>query len=158
MRERKNFMPGVDYEEYRKIQNDLPENQKMRIFVCKADDQPVSVSICTEIGDTGIYLLGATGDRGMNLNGSNLLQWEMLKWLNKQGCRYYDLGGIDPALNPGVYRFKCGVTGKAGQEIRFIGQYIFYSNFLSGLLYKFIEKTKYIRKVFLHFRKINKHL
>lgn len=147
MRERKNYTPGVDYEQYRKIQIDLPKEQKMKIFVCEADSTPVAVAICSGIGNTGIYLLGATGNNGIKLNGSNLLQWRIIKWLKEHGCQYYDLGGIDPEVNLGVYRFKCGIAGKNGQDFGYLGQYVFFNDFRSWLLYRFIIKSKYIRKM-----------
>lgn len=146
MLERKNFMPGVNYEQYQQIHNGLPEEQKMRIFTCESSGEPVAIAMCSGIGDTGIYMLGATGDKGLKLNGSNLLQWSMLKWLKDQGCKYYDLGGIDPEENPGVYRFKCGVSGKSGEDTQLIGQFIYYNNINAKTLNLFINKTKYLRK------------
>jgi lipid II:glycine glycyltransferase (peptidoglycan interpeptide bridge formation enzyme) len=59
----------------------------------------------------GIYLLGATSEAGLNSKGAYLLQWSMIKWLKENGFKYYDLGGIDPDRNPGVYHFKKGVSG-----------------------------------------------
>lgn len=152
MLERKNFTPGVNYEQYRQIQNGLTEEQKMRIFTCESSGEPIAIAMCSCIGDTGIYMLGAMGDNGLKLNGSNLLQWLMLKWLKDHGCKYYDLGGIDPEENPGVYRYKCGVAGKSGEDIKYIGQYIFYNNISAKFLNVFIGRTKSLRKKFFEFK------
>jgi hypothetical protein len=65
----------------------------------------------TGVGDTGIYLLGATSNDGMKFKGSYLLQWRMMQWLKECGCAWYDLGGINPDRNPGVYHFKQGFGG-----------------------------------------------
>jgi hypothetical protein len=35
----------------------------------------------------------------------------MILWLKENGFRWYDLGGIDPEGNPGVYSFKRGFSG-----------------------------------------------
>jgi len=67
--------------------------------------------VATAIGDTGIYLLGATSDAGLNAKGAYLLQWNMIQWLKENGIRWYDLGGIDPDANPGVFHFKKGFSG-----------------------------------------------
>jgi len=67
--------------------------------------------VATAIGDTGVYLLGATSDEGLNAKGAYLLQWNMIEWLKENGIRWYDLGGIDPDANPGVYHFKKGFSG-----------------------------------------------
>jgi len=123
MLERKQFTPGVNFDVSRRLQADLPEPLKMRIFICEADGKPVSATILSTIGDTGTYVLGATGDNGMGLNGAYLLQWSMIAALKKRGNQFYDLGGIDPEGNPGVYKFKLGVAGKTGVETKFMGQF-----------------------------------
>jgi hypothetical protein len=123
MIERKRFTPGVDYNQYRRIQQNLPEPIKMRIAVCEANHKPISTAICSAIGDTGIYILGATGYAGKGLNGAYLLQWRLIQWLKERGTRWYDLGGIDPQSNPGVYEFKLGIAGKTGREEELLGEY-----------------------------------
>jgi lipid II:glycine glycyltransferase (peptidoglycan interpeptide bridge formation enzyme) len=35
------------------------------------------------IGDTGVYLFGATNDEGMKNKGSYLLQWKAIQWMKK---------------------------------------------------------------------------
>jgi hypothetical protein len=67
--------------------------------------------IVSAMGDSAIYLLGATSDAGLSAKGAYLLQWTMIAWLKDRGIRYYDLGGIDPDGNPGVYYFKRGFSG-----------------------------------------------
>ena len=63
------------------------------------------------MGDSAIYLLGATSDAGLNSKGAYFLQWTMIRWLKRTGIKSYDLGGIDPEGNPGVYHFKRGISG-----------------------------------------------
>jgi GNAT acetyltransferase-like protein len=123
MTERKKFTPGVDYGEYHCIQKDLPELIKMRIAVCEVHNRPICAAICSAIGDTGVYVLGATGDSGMGLNGAYLLQWHIIQRLKETGVRCYDLGGIDPRGNPGVYGFKVGIAGKSGKEEELLGEF-----------------------------------
>ncbi len=120
---RKGFDPGVDYAEFQKIQSLLPEAFKMRIFVCREKGIPISCTIGSALGDTGFYLLGATSDSGMQSKGSYLLQWHLIQWLKARGCKWYDLGGINPEGNPGVYHFKQGCAGKSGQDVHHLGQY-----------------------------------
>ena len=119
----KKFTTNMNYEAYRRIQNDLPEPLKMRFMVCEAQGEPVCVSAYSAIGDTGVYTLGATGEKGYGLNASYLLQWRMIQRLKESGVRYYDLGPFNPQLNPGVYRFKRGLAGKKGWEEKFLGEY-----------------------------------
>lgn len=142
---RKRFLPEVNYHTYRLIQNDLPEDLKMKIMVCEFEGEPICCIICSAIGDTGIYLLGATGNKGLNLYGLNLLHWRMIEYFKELGFRWYDLGGIDPIKNPGTYQFKRGLAGKTGKDIMHIGQFETYNNARSYLLSTLINKTRFVR-------------
>jgi hypothetical protein len=83
----------------------------MRILICENQRTPVAGLVVSAMGDSAIYLLGATSDSGLHTKGAYLLQWTMIRWLNENGIRWYDLGGIDPDGNPGVYSFKKGLSG-----------------------------------------------
>ena len=111
MRKRKNFDSTVSVEEFGRIQQDLPVAQRMQVLICKSDGEPVAGVVASAMGDSAIYLLGATSDDGLHAKGSFLLQWALIRWLRTKGVRWYDLGGIDPERNPGVYQFKSGLSG-----------------------------------------------
>lgn len=108
---RKRFRTGVHVEEFARIQDRLPQFERMKIFLCEHKGSPVAALVCSAMGDTGIYLLGASIDADMRLKASYLLHWNVIKWLKISGIRYYDLGGIDPMENPGGYQFKRGLSG-----------------------------------------------
>jgi hypothetical protein len=112
MMDRKRFDTTVDVAEFGRIQRRLPESQKMLTFVSLKDDVPQTALVASRVGATGIYLLGATSNDGMKSKGSYLLQWRMMNRLKELGCRWYDLGGINPEANPGVYHFKQGMGGE----------------------------------------------
>ena len=135
--DRKKYIPGVDYEEFRKIQKELPEPLKMKIMICEYEGESINVAICTAIGNTAIYLLGATADIGLQLKGAYLLQWAMIRYFKERGCRWYDLGGINPERNPGVFHFKAGLSGK---DVYHIGQFESYESLLSSCLVDWGEK------------------
>jgi lipid II:glycine glycyltransferase (peptidoglycan interpeptide bridge formation enzyme) len=111
MRKRKTFETTVDVEEFGRIQLDLPEPHRMRVLICEDNGVPVAGLVASAMGDTAIYLLGATSDEGLKSKGAYLLQWTLIKWLKENGFKWYDLGGIDPERNPGVYHFKRGFSG-----------------------------------------------
>jgi len=111
MRKRKTFETTVDVEEFGHMQEVLTESQRMRILVCKDKGIPVAALVVSAMGDSAIYLLGATSDDGLKSKGAYLLHWTMIQWLKEAGVRWYDLGGIDPEENPGVYTFKKGFSG-----------------------------------------------
>jgi lipid II:glycine glycyltransferase (peptidoglycan interpeptide bridge formation enzyme) len=137
MWQRKKVRAKIDNEKYRRIQEELPESLKMNIMVCKFDHEPVCAVVCSAIGDTGIYLLGASGEKALKLNASYLLHWRMIEWLKEKGVRYYDLGAHNAHRNPGGYQFKMGIAGKSGWEEVFIGEFHGCFN-VTGLMAKVI--------------------
>jgi lipid II:glycine glycyltransferase (peptidoglycan interpeptide bridge formation enzyme) len=82
----------------------------MQVLICEDRGVPVAGLVASAMGDLAIYLLGATSDCGLNAKGSYLLQWTLIQQLKQTGVRWYDLGGIDPVGNPGVYAFKKGFS------------------------------------------------
>jgi lipid II:glycine glycyltransferase (peptidoglycan interpeptide bridge formation enzyme) len=117
MVQRKGYDPGVDINEFRRMQDLLPESSKMQVLLCLSEGQDVAGAVYAAIGDTGSYLHGATGEAGMRLKGSYLCQWRMVETLRSCGYRWYDLGGIDPDLNPGVFHFKSGLSGRDASTV-----------------------------------------
>jgi hypothetical protein len=117
MFKRKAFETTVDVEEFGRIQENLPEAHRMRILICEHGGIPVAGIVVSTMGDSAIYLLGATSDEGLNSKGAYLLQWTMIQWLKENGFRWYDLGGVDPESNPGVYCFKRGLSGAAVSQL-----------------------------------------
>jgi hypothetical protein len=111
MRRRKRFESTVNVEEFGWIQKALTEPHRMRVLICQDKGVPVAGVVASAMGDSAIYLLGATSDAGLNSKGAYLLQWTLICWLKKHGIKSYDLGGINPEKNPGVYSFKKGLSG-----------------------------------------------
>ena len=112
MRQRKTFETTVDVEEFGRIQETLAPCQRMQVMICRKRTVSQSAGlVVSAMGDSAIYLLGATGDNGLKSKGAYLLHWTAIQWLKQIGVRWYDLGGIDPEGNPGVYSFKKGFSG-----------------------------------------------
>lgn len=118
MRQRKSFETSVDEDEFGRMQEALSESQRMRVLICEEKGVPVAGLVVSAMGDSAIYLLGATSDAGLNAKGAYLLQWTMICWLKEHGVKSYDLGGIDPEGNPGVYYFKRGLSGVDCTQIK----------------------------------------
>jgi hypothetical protein len=141
MMSRKQFQTSVDIEDFRKAQEVLPRQFKMRIVICEYENKPIAALVVSKIGNRGIYLLGATNTDVTRLKGSYLLHWRIIKWLKEQGAQYYDLGGIDPESNPGVYQFKRGMTEMEGYHI---GQFEISPN---RIVKKIVNAGEMVRKL-----------
>jgi lipid II:glycine glycyltransferase (peptidoglycan interpeptide bridge formation enzyme) len=118
MRRRKSFDTKVDVDEFARMQKCLPQSQRMQILICEEQGVPVAGLVASAMGNSAVYMLGATSDSGMNAKGAYLLQWTLICWLKQRGIRWYDLGGIDPEGNPGVYHFKKGMAGEGVCHVR----------------------------------------
>lgn len=117
MRKRKSFDTTVNEQEFERIQEALPASHRMRVLLCWEKGTLVTGLVASAMGNSAIYLLGATSDAGLNAKGAYLLQWTLIGWLRERGILWYDLGGIDPEANPGVYHFKKGFSGVDSTQI-----------------------------------------
>lgn len=131
MMARKKFKENVDPYKMGKMNEALDDEYKMKIFVAYKDKFPVASIVGSAIGNTGIYLLGASNEIGLKNKASYLLQWEMIKLLKQRGCQRYDLGGINKDDNPGGYHFKSGITV---QEVLGMGTFETYNSILSKMI------------------------
>jgi hypothetical protein len=112
LRSRKRFDSTVSADGFRRIQKELTQRGRMLVLLAEKDGELQAGFVGSVFGDTGIYLLGATTAAGMKSKASYLLQWRFLEILKSKNCRWYDLGGVNPETNPGVYHFKCGLGGE----------------------------------------------
>jgi hypothetical protein len=142
MMARKRFDTSVNIDEFERIQERLPDSQKLMIFIARGTaGVALSGLVASTIGTTGIYLLGATGDAGMKAKSSYVLQWNAIRHLKQLGCEWYDLGGINVAANPGVYHFK---QGMGGEEVLHVGRYDRHENALSKLAVNALERLRWM--------------
>ncbi|MBK7631100.1 MAG: peptidoglycan bridge formation glycyltransferase FemA/FemB family protein [Ignavibacteriales bacterium] len=143
MVKRKRFDQGIDVNKLKTTQVCLPSSLKMISTICYSKDVPISCLVFSAVGSTGIPILAATSDSGTNYNGSYLLHWQMLVYLNENGYKCFDLGGIDKEKNPNVYNFKHGM---GGVEVHFLDVMDFGSNkFFNSILKRFELVKKFIR-------------
>jgi hypothetical protein len=82
------------------------------IFRALDDGEPVA-GICIAVhGAAAIYLLGWNGVRGRNLKANHFLLWHAIMHLKQAGLLWFDLGGFDEELTPGISAFKLGLKGE----------------------------------------------
>jgi lipid II:glycine glycyltransferase (peptidoglycan interpeptide bridge formation enzyme) len=142
MMQRKAFIDSSDPGLLRKLQAELLPDQRMRVFLCKSGDGLCAGGICSALGDTGLYLFGATSNRGSGNNSSYLVHWRMLEWIKSRGCQFYDLNGINPATNPGNYRFKSRLAGAYGCDVDLLGKFDAYPRCISRLLVTIVDRLR----------------
>ncbi len=117
MLSRKRLAEPGDIKAFMAMQRLLPNRHKMSVIVAVDGNGPCAGAVLSATGRRGIYLFGATAEAGLRNKASYLVHWRAIEWLKDRGCTEYDLHGINPAANPGVYMFKSGLCGKNGQEV-----------------------------------------
>ncbi len=63
-------------------------------------------------GQGATYHIGWSNEEGKARSVHNLIMWQAICELKKQGVRTLDLGGVETDMTPGIARFKLGVGGK----------------------------------------------
>jgi hypothetical protein len=148
---RKKFIEPNDINQFRRIQAMLPGKLKMKILLCKSGEEVCSGIIYSVIANKAIYLFGATSNVGLKFCGSYLLHWKLIEELKLRGTRLYDLNGINPAKNPGTYKFKKDLAGINGRDVHFLGRF---DSFGSPFVYMCVKAADTSRSIYRSFREI----
>lgn len=136
MLDRKAITGIVNIAHFKEMQRTLPDALKIRVMICDYEGEPVAGIAVPYLGNTAQNLLAATGDKGLRLRGSYLLQWRMLEWLKVHGCRWYDLDAVNHDAYPGISQFKMGLAGRLGFEAEYAGQFESCTNSFSHISVK----------------------
>jgi|TARA_B110000114_G_C15073849_1_gene390868 lipid II:glycine glycyltransferase (peptidoglycan interpeptide bridge formation enzyme) len=80
----------------------------------------IGVLVSVKHGNTSTYLLGATNELGRKFNANYAMLWNAIITSKKNGCSWFDLGGINENTTEGVKRFK---TRLNGQNYSLIGEF-----------------------------------
>lgn len=102
------------------------------IVLYRCDDEngePVSLRGCIIFGGKGWDLFAATSVKGRKIYASYGLFWQLMRHCQEMGVGHYDMSGIDPFHNPGVYDFKKG-TGAVPLE--YLGEWDWATSTLLG--------------------------
>lgn len=105
MQTRKNLPEQFSRDE---LKNLFEQAGKNFVCYCAEDENGKLVALrgCLIVGERAIDHLAATTLRGRELRASFPVFWKLLQASRERGVRFYDLSGIDPHKNPGVYTFK----------------------------------------------------
>jgi len=120
---RKNFAEPNDIRDFLRIQAQLPEALKMKILLCKSGGEVCAGLICSAIGNSAVYLFGATSNAGLEKRGSYLLHWTLIGKLKQENRTVYNLNGINPVANPGTYKFKSDLAGSNSKDLFYLGRF-----------------------------------
>ena len=111
LRARKGFHLELDAGFFADVQRELDGDDRLVVGIVSRDGEPLAGNITAIHGDTAVYLVGASTDAALECKASYLMHWRTIELLQERGVPWYDLGGIDPDVNPGVTSFKLRTNG-----------------------------------------------
>jgi len=84
------------------------------IFIAKSRERVNSedilgVLVSVHHGNKSIYLIGATNEEGRKLQANYVLLWEAILEAKRNGCSYFDIGGLNETTPSGIAHFKKGI-------------------------------------------------
>lgn len=114
--------------------NAFKYSKNIRMFFAESEDGVQAASLMLVTDYVAIYWHGASCNHPIT-GAANLLHWETMKQLKKEGVKYYDFGGL--SINPaegtkgeGINRFK---TRFGGEIKTYYGGVKIYSKLFNGL-------------------------
>lgn len=108
---RKGLHVNHDAAFFARVQEGLDGPDRMIVQLAEREGQLIAGHLSAMNGDTCVYLLGATAPAALKVKAAYLLQWNAIRMAHERGLAWYDLGGVDPNENPGVFHFKEGMSG-----------------------------------------------
>ena len=83
-----------------------------QLFIANHEGRMGAGAFIVKCGQSIHYFWGATDRALAEFRVGEAVQWAVIEWALEQGCTLYDLEGIDPEGNPGVYQFKKKMGGE----------------------------------------------
>ena len=84
---------------------------KFNLFIASEESIITGILVTLQFGDTSEYLVGVTNDRGRTNQSNSVLLWEASLNAKRNGCQWFDVGGLDEETPKGIAKFKKGING-----------------------------------------------
>jgi len=96
------------------LSKQLAEEWQFTLFianqeVCESVENCSGMLVSIRHGDTATYLIGITNNEGRELQVNYVLLWQAILDAKKNGCIWFDIGGLDATTPKGIAYFKKGV-------------------------------------------------
>ncbi len=110
---RKGFSNTLNPQAFRDI---AAADPRLVILEVRENGVPIMVRIAHRARQRWTDFFAASNERARATNAAALSVWTLIEAAKAEGCPVYDLGGIDPAGNRGVFDFKRGISRRAVQS------------------------------------------
>ena len=92
---------------FRAFRQELPENS--RFMLAEYHDQIIAGTLCLYDDTDAFYFLTGMDARFQHLRPTNLLVWELIRWVHEAGKKRLTLGAGN-CIDDGLFRFKCSFS------------------------------------------------
>jgi len=100
-------------EDYFRNCRDCLGRDRISLFVAKVAEEVAGMYLVMHDFSTIYYHFGASDERFFDLRPNNLLMYEVARWGQEKGFRWYHLGGgVSSAENDPLFRYKAGFSPK----------------------------------------------
>jgi lipid II:glycine glycyltransferase (peptidoglycan interpeptide bridge formation enzyme) len=113
LRQRKGFATTLRPDAYREAAAD---DEHLLFLDVREKGARVLVRIAHLSAERCTDFYTASNDRARATSAATLAVWRVVERAKAEGCRVFDLGGIDPAANRGVFEFKRGLCRNVVQH------------------------------------------
>lgn len=96
------------------IFNSIYDHDKKNILVGRVllNNRLIAINLISLFGKSANYEIGWNSDEGRKKYANNFLLWNTIVKLKGLGIENFDLGGINKEKNPGIAKFKNGLSGE----------------------------------------------
>ena len=102
------------------LRNASENSKTIQIIFAKKAQQMIGGVFNIGYGNTCYQLIAWNSSVGKRYDSHRLLIWESIRLSRKIGYQWYDLGGVNDIIRPGVAQFK---RGSGGCEFTYIGNF-----------------------------------
>ena len=85
------------------------KNDILMVKCTKSNGELLALRGAVKLGHKAYDMFAAASPAGRKEYASNLCFWKLIELCGRDGVTQYDLSGVDPLRNPGVYNFKKGI-------------------------------------------------
>ena len=112
--QKKNKFSGVSSKLLRSLSEQDSVSWKFNYYIAEHIDtlELAGVLVCITHGETATYLIGNTTELGRKTNANYNLLWNAIIDSKENGCKWFDLGGLNTNTPKGIRHFKEGLKGE----------------------------------------------
>jgi hypothetical protein len=115
---KKHGLPPQPFYFFQNISEHILSKNLGMIAIASCQQRPIAASVYFQLGARAVYKYGASDEAFQHLRGANVVMWEAIKWLARNGAKKLDLGRTS-IRNDGLRRFKLG-WGAAERKIEYV--------------------------------------